>query len=329
MNRPLVLIISPGLAADNNGNWQTARRWSQMLRGCARTRILSHWPAPNESTQGAVAMLALHARRSADSIEAWASAHPGQGLAVVLTGTDLYQDIQSDAASQRSLALAQRLVVLQDKGPQALPPQYLDKTRVMFQSTTTRKTLPKNTKFLKAVMVGHLREVKSPQTLFQAARLLLSRPDIHIDHIGVALETPMGVQARLTEADNPKYRWLGGVAHEATRWHIQRADVLVHCSRLEGGAHVVMEAVCSGTPVLASRVDGNVGMLGEDYAGYFDWGDAKGLADLLTRCRDDSPFWTDLRAQCEARSPLFQPAKEQAALIDLIKILTSKTIPKN
>ncbi len=323
MMLPLVLIVSPGLAADNNGNWQTARRWAQMLRGHARTRILSHWPAPGESTD-AVALLALHARRSADSIEAWTSAHPGYGLAVVLTGTDLYHDIIDDATAQRSLALAQQLVVLQDKGPQALPPQYRKKTRVMFQSTTTRKTLPKNPKFLKAMMVGHLREVKSPQTLFQAARLLATRSDIHIDHIGVALETPLGVQARLAEADNPRYRWLGGVAHESTRWHIQRADVLVHCSRMEGGAHVVMEAVCSGTAVLASKVDGNVGMLGEDYAGYFTWGDAQGLADLLTRCRDDAAFLAHLRAQCEARAPLFQPAKEQAALIDLIKALTRK-----
>jgi putative glycosyltransferase (TIGR04348 family) len=324
MMLPLVLIVSPGLAADNNGNWQTARRWAQMLRGHARTRILSHWPVPGERTD-AVAMLALHARRSADSIEAWASAHPCQGLAVVLTGTDLYQDIIDDATAQHSLALAQQLVVLQEKGPQALPAPLRDKTRVMFQSTTTRKTLPKNPKFLKAVMVGHLREVKSPQTLFQAARLLATRADIHIDHIGVALETPLGVQARLAEADNPKYRWLGGVAHESTRWHIQRADVLVHCSRMEGGAHVVMEAVCSGTPVLASKVDGNVGMLGDDYAGYFAWGDAQGLADLLTRCRDDAAFLAHLRAQCEARAHLFHPAKEQAALINLIKTLIPKT----
>ncbi len=328
MMLPLVLIVSPGLAADNNGNWQTARRWAQMLRGVARTRILSHWPVPGENAD-AVAMLALHARRSADSINAWASAHSGQGLAVVLTGTDLYQDIIDDATAQHSLALAQQLVVLQDKGPQALPPQHRGKTRVMFQSTTTRKTLPKNPKFLKAVMVGHLREVKSPQTLFQAARLLTTRADIHIDHIGVALEKPLGVQARLAEADNPKYRWLGGVAHESTLWHIQRADVLVHCSRLEGGAHVVMEAVCSRTPVLASKVDGNVGMLGEDYAGYFAWGDAQALADLLARCRDDTAYLAHLRAQCEARIPLFQPAKEQAALINLIQILTRNNNLKN
>ncbi len=327
MKRPLVLIVSPGLAVDNNGNWQTARRWAQMLRSHARTRILSRWPVPGESMDAA-AMLALHARRSADSIEAWASVHPGQGLAVVLTGTDLYHDIIDDVTAQHSLALAQCLVVLQEKGVQALPETLRGKTRLMFQSTTTRKTLPKDPRFLKAMMVGHLREVKSPQTLFQVARLLALRSDIYIDHIGIALDPHLGVQARLAEADNPKYRWLGGIAHESTRWHIQRADVLVHCSRMEGGAHVVMEAVCSGTPVLASKVDGNVGMLGEDYAGYFAWGDAKGLAELLTRCRDDALFLANLRAQCEARAPLFQPAKEQAALIDLIKILTRKTNPK-
>ena len=39
-----------------------------------------------------------------------------------------------------------------------------------------------------------------------------------------------------------------------------------------------MEAVRSGTPVVASRIDGNIGMLGQDYAGYFEWGDAAALA---------------------------------------------------
>ena len=90
-----------------------------------------------------------------------------------------------------------------------------------------------------------------------------------------------------------------------------------------------MEAVCSRTPVLASKVDGNVGMLGEDYAGYFAWGDAQALADLLARCRDDTAYLAHLRAQCEARAPLFQPAKEQAALINLIQILTRNNNLKN
>ena len=59
-------------------------------------------------------MIALHARRSAASVAAWRAAHPQRPLVLVLTGTDLYRDIDSDADAQRSLQLADRLVVLND-----------------------------------------------------------------------------------------------------------------------------------------------------------------------------------------------------------------------
>jgi glycosyltransferase involved in cell wall biosynthesis len=87
---------------------------------------------------------------------------------------------------------------------------------------------------------------------------------------------------------------------------------------MEGGAHVVMEAVMSGTPVLASRIDGNVGMLGADYDGYFPWGDAQVLANLLLRCKNEPLFLDHLNAQCALRSPLFEPRAEQLALLKIV-----------
>jgi putative glycosyltransferase (TIGR04348 family) len=333
MHQPRVLIISPAQANANNGNWQTAWRWSRMLRPAFQVQIAQAWKGePFE------VMLALHARRSAASIAAWARARGANanapGLAVVLTGTDLYRDIQTDASAQTSLVLAQRLVLLQECGPEALPVALRDKARVIFQSVTPRQTAVKPQGHLRVVMVGHLREEKSPQTLFAAARLLKDHPDIWIDHIGAALDEELGAQARACAAECPHYRWLGGLPHEATRRRIQRAHLLVHASRMEGGAHVVMEAVCSGTPVLASRIAGNVGMLGPSYAGYFELGDAQGLADLLLRCRREQmrsgaplaatePAGTEglyrlLQAQCAQRAPLFAPAAEQAALRALV-----------
>lgn len=323
MAAPLVLIVSPALADANNGNWQTAWRWSRLLAGHYRTRIVKTWQAGEHPE--AVALLALHARRSAASIAAWAQAQPGRGLAVVLTGTDLYRDIHEDETARRSLALAQRLVVLQEQGPQALPAGYRGKTRVIFQSTTARRPLEKTGRHLRAVMVGHLREEKSPQTLFEAAQLLRERHDILIDHIGEALDPALGAQARATMAACPQYRWLGGLAHEATRRHIQRAHLLIHASRMEGGAHVLMEAVCSGTPVLATHIPGNVGMLGTDYPGYFPWGDAAVLARLLLQCREDMgqapSMISALKAKCALRAPLFAPAAEQASLLALLQEL--------
>jgi putative glycosyltransferase (TIGR04348 family) len=334
MKRIQIVIVSPALSEANNGNWQTARRWQRLLAPHHRVRIVREWPEADAQAQDEV-MLALHARRSAAAVQAWSQARGAKGLAVVLTGTDLYHDIAIDAAAQRSLALAQRLVVLQDQAPQMLPAQVLAKTRVILQSTPQRQSLPKASRHLRAVMVGHLREEKDPLTLMAAAQLLHQEPDILIDHIGASLEAALGLAAQATARACPHYRWLGALPHEATLKRIQRAHVLVHTSRLEGGAHVLMEAVRCGTPVLASHMAGNVGMLGADYAGYFEVGDAQGLARLLRQCRDDqvtpaSPDKTvpdnrsllqHLQRQCQLRAPLFSPDTEQAALLQLVDSL--------
>jgi putative glycosyltransferase (TIGR04348 family) len=324
MQRPRILIICPALPSANNGNWQTAWRWSQMLQTAYAVTIAHSW-----SGEPFDAMLALHARRSADSIARWAQACGANanapGLGVVLTGTDLYRDIQTDASAQASLVYAQRLVVLQECAPQALPADLRHKARVIFQSTESRDMLAKTPRHLRAVMVGHLREEKSPQTFMAAAHLFKDQPDIFFDHIGDALDADWGRQAQTCAAEHPHYRWLGGLPHASTLRHIQRAHALIHTSRMEGGAHVILEAVCSGTPVLASRIAGNIGMLGADYAGYFEHGDAQGLADLLVRCRADqvtrTGLYAQLQAQCAGRAPLFAPAAEQAALIALVQEL--------
>ncbi len=263
-------------------------------------------------------MLALHARRSADSILRWARERPGRPLVVALTGTDLYRDIHIDESARHSLECAHRLIVLHERAIDDLPPRHRSKAITCFQSTPARAPLPKTRHHLRALMVGHLRDEKLPQTYFDAARLLAARPDIRLDHIGAALDPALGREAQAVAQACPHYRWLGPLPHEATRRHIQRAHVLVHSSRIEGGAHVVMEAVRSGTPVLASRIAGNVGMLGADYGGCFEVGDAHGLASLLQRCRDEPAILAALATQCAARSPLFEPARERATLLALL-----------
>lgn len=324
MSAARIVIVSPALADANNGNWQTARRWQQLLASHHFARITREWPDPG--SDGDEVMLALHARRSAPSIAAWVQRHGHQGLATVLTGTDLYRDIATDPAAQQSLAVAQALVVLQERGLEAVPPQWRPKARVLFQSTRTRAPVTtKTTRHLRALMVGHLRAEKDPATLMAAARLLSDHRDIAIDHIGAPLDAALGQAAEQTHRDCPQYRWLGSVPHGATRQRIQRAHVLVHTSVMEGGAHVVMEAVCSGTPVIASRIPGNIGMLGTDYRGYFPPGDAPTLAALLREARSSQHqpdgLLAHLTMQCARRAPLFSPAAERQGLLDLIATL--------
>jgi glycosyltransferase involved in cell wall biosynthesis len=90
-----------------------------------------------------------------------------------------------------------------------------------------------------------------------------------------------------------------------------------------------MEAVCSGTPVLASRIDGNVGMLGADYEGYFAVDDAPALAALLRRAHHEPDFLNHLHTQCALRASLFAPQAERQALHQLVQdlLVTPTTHP--
>lgn len=293
-----------------------------MLRSHYRVELLDRWQG-----EAADVMVALHARRSAESISRWSHDRPGHPLAVVLTGTDLYRDIHVDPAAQRSLDVADRLIVLHETAVADLPVQYQAKAVVCLQSTSTRLELVKTKQHLRCIMVGHLREEKAPRTYFAAARRLTHRRDILLDHVGEALDLALGEEAWKLQNDCPHYRWLGAISHETTRGRIQSAHVLVHTSHIEGGAHVVMEAICSGTPVLATRIAGNIGMLGVDYRGYFEPSDCDGLVKLIERCRDEVEFIQELRDQCAARAPLFEPARERTQLLTILNDLLGAVSP--
>jgi putative glycosyltransferase (TIGR04348 family) len=306
---PFAPIVSPALADANNGNWRTAERWRGFLAPVADARVLPRW----DGGPGA-ALIALHARRSAASIAAFHAAHPQRGLALVLTGTDLYRDIDVDESAQRSLQLATHLVLLQPEGLRHLPAHLHERTRVIFQSAPRRVASRAREPGTTLVAVGHLREEKDPLTLMRAAELLAGEPDLRIVHIGNALDARLGEAARETMRRCPHYRWLGAVPSDEARDWIARADALVHMSRLEGGANVVTEALRSQVPVLASAIDGNLGLLGADHPATFAAGDAAALAALVRRFVHEPGFADRVRAHSMQREPLFRPAAERAAV---------------
>jgi putative glycosyltransferase (TIGR04348 family) len=314
MNRPRVRIVSPALAGANNGNWHTAARWQRFLASAAEVDIALGWDGEPFD-----ALIALHARRSADSIARWHAADPRRPLAVVLTGTDLYRDLAlGDTNAAHSLECASHLVVLQPEALRSLDAPARAKARVVLQSAAMLLRVDKSPTATEFVAVGHLREEKDPATLMRAVRALPAAPAVAVVHVGNALDEALAGEARRTMADCPRYRWLGGLPPGETRERIARAHALVHCSRMEGGANVVIEALRSRVPVLASRIDGNVGLLGDNYEGYFAVGDAGALAALMQRFATDPPFATRLAAQCAAREPLFAPDVEAAAVNTLL-----------
>jgi len=311
--RPTVALITPYGADSNNGNWRTASRWARFLRPHYRVRVATQWDG-----RDADLMIALHARRSAESIAAFAAAHLQRPLIVVLTGTDLYRDIKTDAAAQRSLRLATRLVVLQDEGRRELPAALARKTATIYQSAPAQAALPRRRRTFDVVVLGHLREEKDPGLAMQVARQLPADSRVRILHIGAALDAEFGRAAAATQQSCPHYRWLGAVPHAAARRWLRRAPLLLHPSKMEGGAQAVLEAIQSGAAVVASDCAGNVGMLGRDYAGLFPLGEAQAALRLIERAASNLPFLRQLQRQCRVRARRFDPARERRALLALV-----------
>ncbi|MFL6675744.1 MAG: selenoneine biosynthesis selenosugar synthase SenB [Massilia sp.] len=313
--RARVVIVSPASSRENNGNWQTASRWARFLRTAYQADIASEW-------RGGAApdlLVALHARRSAASLAAFAQAWPDRPTLLVLTGTDLYRDIDRCAEAQAALAQASALVLLQPAGLARLPAALQAKAQVIYQSAPALQPRPPSParRHLDIGMVGHLRAEKDPLTFIRAAQLATD-PRLRFVHIGGALDPALGAAALQAQAANPRYRWLGALPHAAARQRLKRCHAMAIASHMEGGANVIIEAVTSGVPVLASDISGNRGMLGDDYAGYFAPGDAAALARLAERSVADPAFDALLRRQCAARAALFAPAAERAALLDLV-----------
>lgn len=314
--RPGVVIVTPALASANNGNWQTAQRWGRMLAGAYRVRLAAHWDGGDDAL-----LIALHARRSAASVAAWRAAGT-RPLLLALTGTDLYRDIHVDAAAQASLAAADAIVVLNELGARQLPAPLRARCQVLLQSCAQRRSLAApEAAVLRVLMVGHLRDEKDPLTYLRAVQRLAARRDLRFDHIGGALDPALGAAASALARAQPSYRWHGALPRPQVRRWIQRAHLLVHASRMEGGANVVIEALRSGTPVLASRIDGNLGLLGADYPATFAVGDDAGLAAALARARDDPAMLAALRARCAERAPRFAPENERSQLRRLVAAL--------
>jgi glycosyltransferase involved in cell wall biosynthesis len=136
---------------------------------------------------------------------------------------------------------------------------------------------------------------------------------VRIVQVGRAYTADWAERARAEMAANPRYLWRSDVPAGAVRRLLARSHAMVISSLSEGGANVISEAAVAGVPILASRIDGNVGLLGPSYPGYFPVGDTEALARLLRRLECERHFARRLGEAVAKRAVLFRPAREVAA----------------
>lgn len=309
-----IALITPAAANSRYGNRNTAVRWAQLLRELGhQVNIQQQW-----NGRSADLLLALHARRSHDSIAGFAERYPERPLILALTGTDLYRDIHSDANAQESLELATRMVVLQDMGLRELAPRLRRKTHVIYQSCKAIPREPPIRSCFEIVISGHLREEKDPFCGAAALGHLPASSRIRITHIGGARDPALAAEARRWMKREPRYVWLGELARPQALATLARARAMLLSSKMEGGANVISEALTARVPVIASDISGNVGMLGRGYRGYYPVSDARALAKLLSSIETKTEFLAALRAQCTERRKLISVTQEKRGLRALL-----------
>jgi putative glycosyltransferase (TIGR04348 family) len=316
-------IITPAPPGSLHGNRVTAKRWQSFLRQLGyRVPITESW-----SGKDADLLITLHAYRSHASIDAFKLAYPNRHLILILTGTDLYRDMANHPEVHESMAIADALVVLQTEALRLIPAKWHHKATVIHQSVSQIPKQQKPKGQFSVSVIGHLRPEKDPFCIVRALPHLHSDSQITIQHLGMAMSEEMETIALQATKQHARYTWQGMVSHQATLRTLARSHVMVISSRMEGGAHVVSEAIAAGVPVLASKIAGNCGLLGKDYLGYFPVGNEKTLARLLYRAETDQLFYKRLQKQVKKLQKLVQPGHERSSIQKLVTRLlkSSKT----
>lgn len=311
-------IITPAAAKSLNGNRATALRWADFLRQLGhRVSIDVEWRGEPYDL-----MVALHAWRSAKSIAAFKRKFPERPLVLAMTGTDLYRFINSHPeATLASIESADRLVTLHRLATRVLPQSAHHKVHVIHQSAealpSTKPRKP-SVRHFDVCVVGHLREEKDSMRPAYAVRELPSSSRIRVLHYGKAHDDEWASYAEQEMRSNPRYHWYGEVPH----WKIRRAygscHLMVLPSVMEGGANVISEAVVAGLPVIASDIDGSIGLLGDDYEGYYPVQDTESLRELLLKAEAEPDYVDRLDEQCRKRAGLFTREAEKQGWKDLL-----------
>lgn len=257
------------------------------------------------------AVCVLHVRDGARLLRAAQACEPRPFVIGAIAGTDLYVEPGIDAALIEG---CDRVVVLQPAAIERLPEAVRARARVIRQSATAPAPRPAADPDVFAVCVlAHLRPVKDPFVVAEATLHLPDESRIAVRHAGAALVEEDRARAEALARELPRWTWLGPLPRREAAELLGRSRVCVVPSLAEGGAGVVSEAVAHGVAIVASRVDGNVGLLGADHPGLFPVGDARALAALLARAEREPAFLAGLEASSRALRPAFAPAVEREA----------------
>ncbi|OUW00618.1 MAG: hypothetical protein CBD16_06390 [Betaproteobacteria bacterium TMED156] len=266
------------------GNHQTAIRYALLLESVNINANIFTKDIPYEKLEEFKGGIILHAKKNHSvAVECQKKGIP---YLLVLTGTDIYYDINDNktSASQKcieSITGAKLIIVLQENAKKKLLkkiPNLETKIIVIYQSTNIN--LKKHNYFeikknFSVIMVGNVRKEKDTLTgikgFMKAYKNLLNivEFDIKLIHIGLELDKRYSFLVK-KYADNFKHiEFLGMRDNIQTINLINKSDLFLNTSIIEGGCLALKEAIDLRIPSLVSDIDCHKSMLGDKYPGYY------------------------------------------------------------
>jgi L-malate glycosyltransferase len=258
---------------------------------------------------------------------------------VTVTGTDANHDLfdpERAAVVQRVLKAAATVVVFHDaiaaRIGDALPdvaarllviPQSVDLAYGAPFDLAGRWPLPPDRVLF--LFPAGIRKVKNPLLPLRAfERLVVRRPAVRLLYVGPVLDPAAGEALRQALSGRPWACHLGAVPHDRMRSLLEQTDVVVNASISEGGmANSVLEAMATGRPVLASRIDGNRSLVEDGVTGFL-FRNAAELEQLAERLADDPRLRKRLGEAGRLRLETLYPARREIdAYRQLYQRLTS------
>ena len=312
-----IVIVTPQVGQVATGNRCSADQWEKVFLALGHEVVVTG--VGDDVGSGFDVLVALNAKRIHGVIEEFKAKNPIGRVIVVLTGTDIYPE--PGKVALESMEKADWLVALQGKAVAQVPVEWRGKITVILQAAVAGESREKSSEFFDVAVVGHLRKVKDPMQTAAASRLLPDDSRVRVRQVGAILEDDYGDLIQKEMADNPRYECLGELNPTDAALLTAGSHLLVVSSLSEGAPRVVGEAVVNGTPVVSSRIDGVVGLLGEDYPGYFSVGDTEELSKLIWKAESDEIFYQELIDACRKVAGQFSPEAEIEAWRSLLEEL--------
>jgi len=320
-----ILLITPIPPSRHSGNQATANRWESILQEIGHEVEIAN----SFEEQSPDLVIAIHLRKSSKSITAFKNKYPNRPLITLAAGTDLYKDLKQPEFTEIikvSIRESDKILVLQPLAKKLIENDQQNKVSVIYQSTDINKfrasvhegVSQRQFEEFQIVVIGHPRKIKDSLRAALAAKLLPKDSNIKVKLIGKTIEPEMRSTIEKEMNENLRFSWLGELDRAGTWREMGRSNLMVLSSLEEGGANVISEAVSIGLPILATKIDGNAGLLRENYSGFFEAKNTEELSALMLKCEKEPQFLKLLTEQVRTKASLFTKEQEKETLKKII-----------